>query len=673
MTHRILQLSLLTIGIYSGLLFSDDQQEADLVFKNFDWLTNGVKSGSLRLTINQDDGTRTARFEFNDRGRGPKIHEVTRFAADGQVSELQISGHSYMGAQVDEHLQRSDFMTRWRSKLEQGSSDKSGAFYLANDGTPEQAAMLARALLASDDGSLGLLPNGRASISELDAFDRSTTARTVTLSLYAINGIGMDPQFLWLDENKELFGIASGCVGMVPEGWAHIMGELQARQEKAEQAFHRARSVPLTHKLPAKYAITHVNVVDVVTGTLLENQSVTVKDGLIQSVSESTPDTDGLKLIDAMGSFLIPGLWDMHSHISLEQGLLHVAAGVTTIRDMGNNPEQYSAVRDSFDSGAVVGPRAYAAGFIDRKSPYSAPIKALAESQEEALELVRKYSDMAYPQIKIYSSIEPDWVAPIAKEVHARGMRLSGHIPSFMTAERAVMDGFDEIQHINMLFLNFLAGPEDDTRTPLRFTLVAEKGGALDLDSTEVTAFLGLLKTNEVVIDPTVAIFDNMFRHRSGDLSPSFAMVADHFPPAVKRGMLAGRMNINEENAALYSSAADALLKMLRKLYDHGIKIVAGTDSLPGFGLHRELELYQKAGIPAAEVLKLATLGAAELMGASGTSGSITVGKQADFVLLAANPLQDICAVRTTQLVFKGDRYYKSAQMYQAVGIKPFK
>ena len=320
MTHRLLQLGLLTIGMYSGLLFSDDQLNPGLVFQNFDWLTNGVKSGSLRLTINKEDGTRTARFEFNDRGRGPKIHEVTRFTADGQVSELQSSGHSYMGAPVDEQLQRLDVTTRWSSTIEQGSSDKSGAFYLANDGTPEQTAMLARALLASDDGSLDLLPNGRASISKLDEFDRATTTRTVTLSLYAINGIGMDPQFIWLDENRELFGIASGWTGMVPEGWAHIMEELQARQDKAELVFHRARAVPLTHVLPAEYAITHVNVVDVVSGTLLENQSVTVKNGLIHSVSDSIPDADGLKLIDASGGTLIPGLWDMHSHISLDRG-----------------------------------------------------------------------------------------------------------------------------------------------------------------------------------------------------------------------------------------------------------------------------------------------------------------------------------------------------------------
>src|SRR5690606_24281251 len=165
----------------------------------------------------------------------------------------------------------------------------------------------------------------------------------------------------------------------------------------------------------------------------------------------------------------------MHTHLSLEDGLLQIAAGVTTVRDLANDEQRLDEIRAAFDSGAAIGPHSWRAGFIDRKSPYSAPTGKLADSLDDALAMIGEYADKGYPQIKIYSSIEPDWVAPMAKAIHADGMRLSGHIPSGMTAERAVRDGFDEIQHINMLFLNFLAGPEDDTRTPVRFSLVAEK------------------------------------------------------------------------------------------------------------------------------------------------------------------------------------------------------
>ena len=309
---------------------------------------------------------------------------------------------------------------------------------------------------------------------------------------------------------------------------------------------------------------------------------------------------------------------------------------------------------------------------IDRPVIELRPVDRLAESREDALQMVRDYAARGYPQIKIYSSIDPLWVADIATEVHGNGMRLSGHIPSFMTAEQAVQQGFDEIQHINMLFLNFLAGPEDDTRTPVRFSLVAEKAGSMNLDSEQMTAFIALLRDKQVVVDPTVAIFDNMFRHRSGNLSPSFAMVAGHMPPAVQRSMLAGEMDINDENAARYAESAQALLGLIRRLHDAGVQLVAGTDALAGFGLHRELELYVQAGIPEHAVIRLATLGSAEVMGAADTSGSIAVGKHADMVLLASNPLLDINAIRKTKTVFKGSRIWQPAKLYNAVGIRPF-
>ena len=641
--------------------------------RQYDWLTNGVKSGSHSLTINSAKNTRSVHFEFNDRGRGPSIDEVIRFDDHGKIIGMAITGHSYMGAPVNEQLKLTPDGVKWKSTIETGESVDPEAFYVANDGSFEQQAILARQLLERESGEITLLPGGTAGIRTLDELVVLIGNQPQTINLYAINGLGFQPEFIWLDEQEELFGISSGSNALVPRGLAHLASKLKEIQDKAELEFYRARSKPLTHLLPGKYVITNVNVVDVETGGVVENQAVIVSDGIIESIEGTrTNFTNSTTQINGSGQWLIPGLWDMHTHNRFSQGLLHIAGGVTTVRDMGNNPENYFQVRDGFDSGNVIGPRSFAAGIVEGKSPYSAPIKALAESENDAVELVRKYAGLGYPQIKIYSSAKPEWIKAVAAEARRNQMRVSGHIPSFMNAEQAVRDGFDEIQHINMLFLNFLASETDDTRTPLRFTLIAEEAHQLDLDSESVGSFLSLLKSRDVTIDPTVAIFDNMLRHRSGELSPSFAMVADHFPPSVKRGMMAGRLDITEENAERFAASAKALLLMVRKLHENGIRIVAGTDSLPGFGLHRELELYQQAGIPAAEILRLATLGSAELMGNADINGSIKVGKQADFSLLAANPLEDTSAVREVRLIFKGDRYFKASELHQAVGIKPF-
>jgi hypothetical protein len=636
--------------------------------QRYDWLTAGKVSGS-HVRIIRDDGTRVTDFEFNDRGRGPRLHEELKTGKGGMLVSLQVSGHSYMGAPVDETFSVEDGVARWKSNLEQGEA-QAGAFYWANEGTLEQLAMLARALLVTESGQADVLPAGKASIRKVAGHDN--------VVLYAISGLDLTPQYIWLDQDGELFALAGSWMGLAPEGKSEILPVLQEIQDQEDKKYHRKLGQTLTSHLPANWIIRNVSIVDVESGTLKQDQLVAVTDGRIVRVVEDKgldlPVYGDLqpKIIDGQGLTLIPGLWDMHTHLSLEDGLLQIAAGVTNVRDMGNDPERLAEIRAAFDDGEVIGPRSVAVGFIDGKSPYSAPTESLAGNLDEALVMVREYAAAGIPQVKIYSSIDPSWVKPLAGEIHRNGMRLSGHIPSYMTARQAVIDGFDEIQHINMLFLNFLAGPEDDTRTPLRFSLVADKAGELDLDAVPVDKFIVLLKEKGTIIDPTVTVFDSMFRHRSGDLDPSYAMIADHMPPSVRRSMLAGEMDINEANAARYARSAGALLEMIAKLHAAGVPLVAGTDAMAGFTLHRELELYHRAGISNADALKIATLEAARIAGKAADGGSISVGKQADFVLLAGNPLDDISAVRRPVAVFKGDRWYDPALLYEAVGIRPF-
>jgi hypothetical protein len=350
----------------------------------------------------------------------------------------------------------------------------------------------------------------------------------------------------------------------------------------------------------------------------------------------------------------------------------HIAGGVTMVRDLGNNPAELSKVRDAFDDGLAIGPQVIAAGVVDGKSPYSAPIGVLPETQQQALDLVQDYAKLGYAQIKVYSSVDPRWVPAIAAQTHALGMRLSGHIPNGMTAEQAVLAGFDEIQHSNMLFLNFLAGPQVDTRTPARFTLVADQAASLDLRSAQVQDFLALLAQHQTVVDPTVALFENMFCQVPGQPAPGLAMVVDHFPPNLQRQLLSSRLNADAAQAAARTDDFDALLEMIRQLHRADVRLVAGTDAMPGFMLHRELELYARAGIASAQVLRLATLGAAEVMGMEAALGSLQEGKRADMVLLAANPLKDISAVRRPRLVISGDRAWTPSRLYQTMGITPF-
>jgi len=659
---ELLRCGALLFALHGALAAADEVHR-------FDWLTSGRVSGHHVLTI-RSDGTREVDFGYKDRGRGPQTSETIRFDAAGKVVAIDVEGEAYMGGPVEEHFRREGAAASWDSLIESGESQSAGdAFYVTGSGSFENMAILARALLDTPQHSLPLLPSGRAAIDRLVSTSLGPEGGRREVTLYAISGLDLLPSYLWLDENRELFALSVYWMGMVPEGWAAYLPDLQKLQQAAEARYHGELSARLTRRLPARYRVQDVHVVDVAAGRVLDAGEVAVQDGRIVSVGSPAPADFGGEVIDGHAGYLVPGLWDMHTHLGLEQGIQHIAAGVTTVRDMGNNPEEVQHVREQFSSGGAIGPHVLAAGFI---SPYSAPIGKLVDSQEEALQMVREYHDMGYPQIKLYSSIEPQWVPAIAAETHRLGMRLSGHVPNGMTAEAAVREGYDEIQHINMLFLNFLAGPDVDTRTPARVTLVAEKGGSLDLDSPEVQSFIGLLAQRRIVIDPTVALFDGMLRHRPGEYNPSYAMIADHLPPTVRRGMLNPIMEVSEANAATYARGAAAMVEMVGRLYRAGVPLVAGTDAMPGFLYDRELELYRQAGIPAAEVLRIATLGAARVMGLDASSGSIEAGKQADLVLLGDNPLEDISAVRRPRLVIKGREAWRPAELDRAMGIEPF-
>ena len=359
----------------------------------------------------------------------------------------------------------------------------------------------------------------------------------------------------------------------------------------------------------------------------------------------------------------------MHGHFSLSDGVLNIAGGITSVRDIGSVHEQIMEMTAKHDSGEVIGPNTYRAGFIDQASPYATG--DTVETLEEALERVDFYAAHGYMQIKLYSSIDPEWVDDIAERTHAHGMRLSGHIPAFMSAEQAVRAGYDEIQHINMLFLNFLAGDREDTRKQLRFTLYGDEAGSLDFDSQKVKNFIALLRDNNVTVDLTAAIFDTQLVHLPGEPDPTFATVIDHLPATIARGLYKPDMDMGDMVDA-WARSAIAQETMIRTLHENGVQIVPGSDHMAAFTIHRELELYARAGIPYADVLKIATLDSARICGVDDRTGSIRVGKDADLVLLAGNPLEDISAVRSATLVVKGNSAFKPDELYKVVGVKPF-
>jgi hypothetical protein len=179
---------------------------------------------------------------------------------------------------------------------------------------------------------------------------------------------------------------------------------------------------------------------------------------------------------------------------------------------------------------AVLGPRIAANGLIEGKSPFSSQSDFVPDTLGEALAAIDWYAAHGYRQLKLYNSIRPEWVKPMAAHARQLGLRVGGHVPAFMTAAQAVQAGYRELHHINQVTLNFLVGPQDDTRTLLRFTLPGDRAHTLKLDDARTRDFIALLRRTGTVVDPTAVAFEAMYLQRQGSINPSYAAIASHLP-----------------------------------------------------------------------------------------------------------------------------------------------
>lgn len=633
----------------------------------------GNRAGYL-TSCDLADGTRLELFAFNDRGRGPRTRTVLRRDADARPVSVTTDGNDYLKNPVEERFTRVAGRAVWSNKAERGERTGAGdAFYLGYSSPPSELADLARALLWAPERRLGLLPEGSARLELRGEQSVGAGGSQHRVQHGIVSGLGFSSQDVWLEIGGARFVIAGRWLSVVPEGWEAALPALLAAQEQdaARRAAEEAKRI--ARRPAAGLAIRNARLFDPLSGSLRPGTTVVVSGSRIAAVGPDAEVTlpPGAERVDAGGRVLLPGLWDMHVHVQPEDGALHLAAGVTSVRDLANDPDALDDLVRRIDAGTALGPRIVASGFLDGPGPFQGPTQALAATEAEAREWVRRYAARGYRQIKLYSSLKPELVPAVVDEAHRRGLRVSGHIPAFMTAEQAVRAGYDEIQHMNMLFLNFFFDEVKDTRTPARFTAVAERAATLDLASPPVRAFLALLKEKDVVVDPTLAIFEGMFVGRPGAMRPGFEAVAERLPSQVRRGLLDGGLPVPEGQDERHRDSFDALLRMLKALHAAGIPIVAGTDDMAGFALQRELELYVRAGLTPAEVLRLATLGAARVAGREAELGSIVPGKLADMALVDGDPLADISAIRKVSLTVKDGVLYDVAALLEVRGVRP--
>ncbi len=617
------------------------------------------------------DATLHIFFQFNDRGRGNKVTSILKLGPDGIPVSESLTGNDYMKTPVSESFSNESGSARWKNDDEQGEKKVSGpAFYLALNSTPAEIGLLARAALRNG-GKIALLPEGESRVQRLTDLEIESAGKKKRVALYSATGLDFAPNYFWLDDSEKFFASVDEWGSVISEGWESSLAPMLAAQSKIKQARSAELASKLAHHAANGMLFSHANVFDSETGKIVPNQDVLISGKRISSVVPNVAHrVADAEVIDATGKTLIPGLWDMHAHVSDNDGLLNLAAGVTTVRDLANDTDSLLARRQRIADGKEIGTRIVLAGIIDGPGPFQGPTKVLVSTEAEARAAVDNYKRLGYVQIKIYSSVKPELVPFIIDEAHKNGMRVSGHIPAEMTAAQCVNLGYDEIQHVNFLILNFF--PEvKNTNTIARLIEPGKLAAGLDLTSPQVQAFIKLLQDHHTKLDLTLSVFEDQFLSRAGQIPRGFQPVASRLPAQVRRGLLSAGLTPPDGMDATYRKSFAKMMELTGLLYKAGIPIEAGTDSLAGFALHHELELDAEAGIPPAQVLQNATLNAARIMSLDKDLGSIAPGKLADMVLVDGNPAENISDVRKTVLVVKDGVLYKSAELYTELGVTP--
>lgn len=632
------------------------------------------------LNADTDDAGKTKiDFDIKNNGRGPTIKEELSIGADGRPTAWNVTGTTTFGSKVAENFAISGTAASWTDAAgPQTKQVSEPSIYVAQSSSPWALGLYARALLKDADQSMPALPGGVLKLTKGETLTVNSTTGTQSITAYDLTGIDMDPQTMLLDDKGELFGIASPGFLLVREGFEGEDKRLRDLAEKWEAERFSKLQKQFAHNYAKPVRINNVRLFDPAKQALTGPVSVLVKGDRIAAIGKANAKAKDEVTIDGAGGTLVPGMYEMHGHLGQDDAMLNVLAGITSVRDKGNRNDVLDTLITRIEKGEIAGPRVVREGFIEGKSPFNSNNGILVDSQDAAVKAVDWYADQkqapggGYWGVKIYNSINPEWVPAMIKRAHERGLKVSGHVPAFGTTDGMLEAGYDEMTHINQFMLSWVLKPGEDTRQLLRLTAL-KRFENFDMNDPRVQKTIDIMVKGKKAIDPTLEIHEMLTQNRDGIVPPGATDYIEHLPVGTRRGMLKAMIDASKpEDDKAYRAAFDKILATVKLLHDKGVTILPGTDLGGSFTYHRELELYTRAGFTPAEVLKMATLTSADYLGQGKDLGSIEAGKYADFFLVPGDPTKDLKTIKALNMVAKGGTFYYPSEAYPAFGVQPF-
>jgi imidazolonepropionase-like amidohydrolase len=625
----------LLILLAASALRADEQGKLSLYFLQ---LPVGQETYELR------DGVLHASFEYTERNSRVPLTATLRMKPDLTPLDFEIHGKSYRPFSVDAHFVAEGKSVPERFFTVDGYAPFSVQMMMLRYwNTHGRPARLAQFPADRSDADISIEITGEDTI--------QSGGKKIRLTRYSVRNVVWGRESIWLDGAGGIAAATTHAAGMPIEAirpeYASALQQIihsgiADRLKEAAQLKREMRTLA-GGAFAGTFVIGGATLIDGTGRPPVPDAVVVVRDGKIVAAGPrgQVMVPRNIERVDAKGKTLLPGLWEMHAHfMQVEWGPTYLAAGVTTARDLGNEFEFITAVRDLMAKGDGLGPQLLLAGLVDGSGSTTFGTN-WADTPEQGRAMVAKYHAAGFQQMKIYDLIKPDVLRAIAEEAHRQGMSVTGHVPRGMTAMQAVEAGMDQINHLGPVFQAVRTGGNDAIK---------------------------FFKDHGTVVDPTMAWNELLGRPMNFEIAsfePGFAKA-----PYALTNLIgtAGTPAATTEQSARFHEMLDVILA----LHKGGVTIVAGTDkAIPGHSLHRELELYVEAGLTPMEVIQLATLGAARVMGKDAQVGSVEAGKRADLILVDGDPLRDFSALRRVSRVVANGTMYDPADLWKSVDFRP--
>ena len=635
---------------------------------------NPIGQETYRITRSGDVTSASVNFKFTDRGGAVPLTTLFRYAPDGAPLSFAIRGRTSRSTRIDDSVAvRADsILVRDRDRWT--AFPRPVSFFTIAGYAPVAMQMLMVRYWAAhgSPNELPAFPGSPVRIEPRGSDTVETTGGPVVLRRFTVEGLIWGRETIWLDGQLKLAAVVSTDAEFdhfeaAAEAYGSSLGKFVGRAGTDEMAALAdfSRSVPGIHE--GAFVLLGGTLVSGTGAPPVTDAAVLIENGRIIAAGPRSGVTipPSTRVVSTAGKTILPGLWDMHAHVEqVEWGPIYLAAGVTTVRDCGNEFEFITAVRDAIARGRGLGPRILCAGIVDGSGPVALGVNRV-DTPEQAREWVNRYHDAGFPQMKIYSSVKPEELKAVTAEAHRLGMTVTGHVPNGMNAYQAVEAGQDQINHLSYV-LEVMHPPFPQAATkPERMQMLAN----IDLHSPEAVRAIEFLKEHHVVVDPTVALTEfstastakplESFEPGAAKIAPELAaQLTDVGPPspltAIEEGILRKE------------------LEVIGALHSAGVTIVAGTDqTVPGHSLHREIELYHEAGFTAMEAIQAATIVPARVMGLDRELGTAEPGKRADLIIVNGDPLKNLRDLRNVEWVITNGSLYSTPELWKSVGFRP--